>query len=347
MYSIFLLLFLTLTLIIFLIFLLKRRFTYIYAISITFFIIYLIYNPKISITGALNGMAICSTSIIPTLLPFLFCCNFLLYTNAIDIYNKFFSPIISRFFKISAHSSFAIISSYLCGYPIGAKFSSNLYTQNLINKNEYQKIISIASNASPLFLTSVVATVMLDSPSSGILLLIVSYASSIIIGIFLIKKEDSIYISNCIPSSTTQILIGEAIKKSIEDSVFTLLTLCGYIIIFSILISIIKNSSIFLLISSLIATLLNTSKELISAVLLGILEVTNGASLIKNLDISLTYKLCMISFLTSFGGLSIIAQTSSFFSKHNISFKKYFTLKLLQGFISFFIMFILCKVILI
>ena len=40
----------------------------------------------------------------------------------------------------------------------------------------------------------------------------------------------------------------------------------------------------------------------------------------------------LISFLCSFGGLSIIAQTTSFFYKENISIPKYFFTKLLKIF---------------
>ncbi|WP_297435100.1 sporulation integral membrane protein YlbJ [uncultured Clostridium sp.] len=344
MYSIFLLITLTLILIIFLTLIFQNKFNYIFSLILSLFIIYLIINPVISINSAIDGLTIFMKSIFPTLLPFLFCCNMLIYTNAINLYNKLFGFLFSKLFYLSQNSSFAVISSYLCGYPIGAKYSTTLFENKKITKSEFSRLISIASNASPLFLTSVVATSMLNNHKLGYLLLISSYFSSLIIALFLIKKEDSsrIISNSSLPSNIYS--FGESIKQSIEDSMLTLINLCGYIVIFSILIGILQDSIIFNNTLNILSNLFGIPSDILTSFSLGLLELTNGCKLISTLDIALSTKLCIISFLASFGGLSIITQTFSFFSKHKISFKKYFFLKFLQGLISATLMFFLCKV---
>ena len=94
----------------------------------------------------------------------------------------------------------------------------------------------------------------------------------------------------------------------------TLLKLCGYIVIFSILckpLSLLKNSIPF-----------------VSLLFGSILEVTNGISCIAGYGFSKEAMFLLCTTCTSFGGICGIAQTSSMISDTNLSMSVYIRDKL-------------------
>ena len=183
---------------------------------------------------------------------------------------------------------------------------------------------------------------MLGNSTLGYLLLIPSYLSAIIMGIITKnkKRENKLSLSKeAITENKSNFNIGEVIKKSIEDASLNILVLCGYVIMFSVIISIIKT--LFISTGTLrnLSSILNIPEGIFNGLFLGSIEVTNGCNIIASSNLSLFSKLLLLSFLSSFGGLSIIMQTSSFFYKENVSIIKYFLFKVLQGIIAFVLMF--------
>lgn len=307
-------------------------------------IIQIIINPKICIRSALTGAKLFFGNVFPSLFPFLVICNIIIYSNGIDIYSKLFGNIICRPLRLPKQCSFVLIVSALCGYPLGAKYSAQLYEKNIIDINTYEKLLNVASNASPLFLIGAVGTSMLGNPKIGYLLLISNYISCFIMGIVLKNKKVVMYKyipkNICKPELQN---IGSIFQKSIEDSTKTSLMIGGFITIFSVITHILKNNILFKYILSKL--FIQTSlKQIIESSILGLLEMTNGCSMISSISLNLLTKLIIISFLVSFSGLSIIMQVYSFTYKHKISIKKYIYKKLIQGFFSSLITALLYKI---
>lgn len=308
---------------------------------LTLIILYFLINPSESIKYALAGAKLFVTAIVPTTFPFMVICNLLMSFDGIKIYSKVLGPIICKPLKLSYSSSFAIVVSLLCGYPLGAKYSTELYKNHNISHSEFKRLLNIASNVGPLFLVGAVGTAMLSNTALGYILLIPNYLSIFIMGIITIKQEEITPLVEKNLSYSKPKNLGETIKNSIQDALNTILLIGGYVIMFSVIINIIKYNPISNIISYELGKITAIPKELLTGFLLGSIEITNGCNIISSSDINILSKLCILSFFSSFGGLSVIAQTSSFFYKYNISVTKYFLYKLLQGFISVIITFII------
>lgn len=303
----------------------------------------IIINPEISIIGATKGSDLFFKAIFPVLFPFLIICNLMIYTNSMKIISIIIGPIICKPLGLSNNSAFPLVASYICGYPLGAKYSSYVYTKKLISSDEFERLIFIASNASPIFLISTVGTTMLSSTKLGYLLLIPSYGATIITSLLFYKtnKQNFCEKSNS-KTFNEKFDFSLALKNSIEDAISTILSIGGYIIIFAVIINFCKESILIQYIINILANFSGINYNLINSFFLGSIELSNGCSLITtSLDIPLTLKLCLISFLAAFSGFSIISQTFSFLSKHNVKLSKYIFIKFLQGLISTLIMFIL------
>lgn len=318
---------------------------YVICSFITVFMIIFVLNLNISIYYVLEGGKLWITTLVPTIFPFTVLCNLLIFYDGIELYSKFIGPLICKPLGISKNCSFAIATSFLCGYPLGAMYSTNIYNDGYINRNEYIRLLNIATNCGPLFILGPVATIMLGNIKYGYLLLISNYFSVILIGI--ITKRRSRPITEVIKApKKASTSFGECLKNSIENATKTTISVGGFIILFSVIIGIIKNSHEISTVFYLLESLFKIPKDSLYSIFLGCIEITNGCNLIKVTALNISIKLSMISFLCSFSGFSIIAQVSSFITLKKVSIARYTALKFLQGIISFLITLIISVVLL-
>lgn len=101
--------------------------------------------------------------------------------------------------------------------------------------------------------------------------------------------------------------LGEILGESIKSSINLILTIGGFIVLFSVIISIFNTLGIF------------TGNPIFA----GILELTNG--------LKLSNDIVMSSVILGFGGLSIMLQVYSVISKYGLSIKPYLYGKCLQA----------------
>ena len=150
------------------------------------------------------------------------------------------------------------------------------------------------------------------------------------------------YVSSLAPQSSNPSLssLGEILGNSIKNATSTILMIGGFVVVFSVIISILNQSHILNGISSILSPALlsiGIPDELVKPLLSGIVELTNGVSLVaatlmKNVSINII--LC--AFLLGFGGISVLLQVFSIVSKCGLSIKKYALGKLLQGLLAAF-----------
>ena len=255
---------------------------------------------------------------------------------------KFQISLICKPLKLSKNSSFPIAASLICGYPLGCKYCCDLYNLGYIDKDEFTRLLNIASNASPMFLIGSVGATMFGNPKLGFILLIGNYLSPLVIGILTIPKGKKNTPITDIPVVQNKVNIGSALKTSIENSVNTTLQVGAFVIIFSIIISIVKNNAYISIVFQNIENFFKLPSSILYGSFLGSIEFTNGCKLISSSSLPLILKLSIISFICSFSGLSVVGQISSFIGNLDVSLCKYTLLKFIQGIISFFITFISC-----
>ena len=311
-------------------------------IIMTIFIVLFAANINSCINAALEGCKLWYKAILPTTFPFLIICNMLIYYDGIQLYSRFLGPLICKPLSLSKVCSFPIAASILCGYPIGAKYCADIYNMGYIEKEEYVRLLNIASNVSPLFLIGSVASALLNNSAVGYILLAASYISCIFIGILTQKKEtikNSSSSKNIYHQSKSN--MGIALKNSVENSITTVLNIGGFIIIFSVIISLIKTNLYFTVLIQNIEHFFNIPSNALYSVILGSVEITNGCNMLSSISIPLNLKLSLISFLCSFSGLAIIAQVLSFIGNTDIKISRYISFKFIQGFFSFIITYFL------
>ena len=311
----------------------------------SFIIIQFILEPNICIQYTISGAKLFFNAIFPSLFPFLVVINIIISYDGIRIYSKLLGNIICKPLKLPKECNFPLLISVLCGYPLGARYTCDLYEKNIIDLNTCERLLNIASNASPLFIIGSVGASMMLSTEIGYILLLSNILSCIFMG-FIIPSKYSLFklnyrSSNFSKNERTYTNIGMVLKSSIEDAMKNSLNIGGFIIVFSVITGMIKDNVIFNIVLNKLALIIGSSGNFIEGLLLGMLEMTNGCYLISSSNSNLYVKLPVISFLIAFSGLSIISQVYSYTYKYKVSIKKYITRKFIQGIISSFFTIIL------
>ena len=129
--------------------------------------------------------------------------------------------------------------------------------------------------------------------------------------------------------------LGEVLGNSINSSISTILLIGGFVVIFSVIISILNQIHLLDLLSKFINPILGfigVDLRFAKPVLYGIIELTNGVNMVSSITIKeISQNIILCAFLLGFGGFSVLLQVFSIVSKTDLSMKKYFIGKFMQG----------------
>ncbi|MBQ2917517.1 MAG: sporulation integral membrane protein YlbJ [Clostridia bacterium] len=310
-------------------------------ICICLFIIFLLIFSNANLSSAKAGLALWANSVIPSLLPFFIATELLGYTNIISVLGKLLNKLMRPLFNVPGEGAFPFIMGIISGYPMGAKIVSNFKAQGICTDEEAERLLAFTNNSGPLFIIGTVGIGLFKDTSIGILLFITHILACLTVA-FLFrfwksskryeKKGDSPLFSQP-PVSISN--LGEVLATSIMSAINTIFLIGGFIVLFSVVISILQNSGVLDTVSRLIHPILNILNIPLSfdnEIFTGLLEVTNGVCNIANItNKSISTNIIICAFLLGFGGISIMLQILSIVSKAKISIKPYIIGKLLQG----------------
>ena len=320
---------------------------YFFTVIFLLFTIMLIMFSATNLEAAKNGLVLWANSIVPTLFPFFIATELLCKTNFTQILGKYLNKLMKPIFNVPGESTLALILGIISGYPVGAKVVCNLYDKKICSKAEAERLIAFTNNSGPIFILGTVGICLLGNEKIGQTLLISHILSSLIVGFFFRywkKNQVNLTFRNYNSENTELIKIsnlGEILGDAIKKSIFTVLSIGGFVVLFSVVISVLTNSGILDIIANafqIIGIPYNFSMGLLS----GLIELTNGLQQTSLLFQTMpTQCILLCSFLLGFGGLSVLLQVYSIISKSKISIKSYFYGKILHGVISVILTYLL------
>lgn len=259
------------------------------------------------------GLRLCFEAVIGSVFPFMILTDLITETTlfrAPEVFRRLFE----KLFKINGEGVGAFLLGLICGFPTGVRMTKELFESDRISKDEFERLVALSSNMGPAFIISGVGIGLLGSVRAGLILYFSSVISAALTGmLFGIGKSVK---SVEAPRLSSSFSLVTSIKNATQNT----LSICGFIVFFSIL--------------SGLASILIKSPLTLSAVL-SFLEVSNAAKFISALNFQYeNLKFMLISFSVSFCGLSIFMQTKSFFSKPSFSSARFLLIKLAEGIIS-------------
>lgn len=325
-----------------------------------FLAVCLVVFSKTNLTAAKSGLTLWANNVVPSLFPFFVITELLSNTNIVQYVGKFFDKVMRPLFNVPGECAFAFIMGLISGYPTGGKVVADLRKQGLCTKDEGDRMLCFTNNSGPLFIISCVGIGLFGDTKTGILLLCTHILAGITVGIlfgklFTKKNKNSTYLSTTNREQfskkepITVSSLGSILGKSIQDAISTVLVIGGFIVIFSVIISILEQSHLLDMVSQIfkpILSIIGFSTSFAKPVLSGIIELTNGVSMVSSIPIkNISQSVILCAFLLGFGGFSVLFQVFSLLSKTDLSMKKYIIGKLLQGIIAAFYTFLALQLI--
>lgn len=214
------------------------------SIVITALIIILIRNSQLAKEGAIIGIKLCESTILPALLPILILTNIIIKSKCSVVFEKLFGRLCENLFKLPKCTAPAIIFGLIGGFPAGAILSNNLYYDGRIDDETLKRLMRFNFCGGLAFIITAVGQIRYSSPKIGLMLYISSVIPSILIGItnaFFVKEAP--YSSNAMRSD---LKLNDALIESVDSATKSVLIMSAYIILFSSLCNIfpIPNSYI-------------------------------------------------------------------------------------------------------
>ncbi len=253
----------------------KKAFSLLCILGVLGFGFLLLKEPTTGLEGAATGIALCGRVIIPSLFPFTFCVLFIIKSGLLKRLS-FINGLTQRLFGIAAPFFALFLLSLIGGYPLGSKMLNDYDA----DQKTASVMLCYCVNAGPSFIISAVGNVVFASRQIGLILFFAHIIPPFIMA-FLLRKK----LGTNVPSSTNpSIPAADNLVLSASESAQSLIGICSYVILFSIITSYLNRIAPLGYISML-------------------LEVTNGIYKTRNIYIA--------SALLGFSGISIWCQVFS------------------------------------
>ena len=287
-----------------------------FCLSFSCFLLYLLFFPETAVACARAGLMLWFNTLLPSMLPFMILSGIFMKAGFIEKLLALTKGFWKSVFHLTPMGGYGLLIGIFCGYPMGAKTAADLYQDHRISRQEACYLLTFSNHPGPAFLSSYLCVELLHRewlilPAYGILYLSSFFTS-------LLFRRCYSFDENSLPEfkrkeASAAFSWGEALDASIMNSFLSITKLGGYIILFSVLLTLLQE--------------IPWQRSFISA-LAPTLEVTNGILLLKNTvsDINICYP--AVTGLTAFGGFCSIAQTQCMLSGTDLRIFPYIIEKL-------------------
>lgn len=266
----------------------------------------LILDSQTAIVGASVGIDLCIRTVIPALFPF-FVLSVFLTGSILGTEFPLLRPI-GKLCGIPRGAETILLTGLVGGYPVGAQCVSQAYAAGQLSKADARRMLGFCSNAGPAFLFGM-SGLLFESKIIPLVLWIIHILSALITGMLLPNRSSSRAV---IPSSQ-HLSIGQALRKSLIITG----TVCGWVVIFRIILSFLERWFLWVVPPEL------------QVILTGFLELTNGYLDLSSIGVE-RFRFILASVFLAFGGGCVALQTASVTSQAGLDMGSYFPGKAIQ-----------------
>ncbi len=279
--------------------------------------------PTAAAEGVRRGLEICSSMVIPSLFPLMFCSLLFMRTGLAGMLSKPFAKPAARLLKLPECAGFVLLAAMCGGYPAGAAAVKEYYDNGELSGKQAERLSYFAFSAGPAFVLGAVGGVIYKNTRTGVMLLLVLCLSVLIVGtvlsLFSIRE-------NTVKDSKAKAYYDNPFVSSAVSAAKSLLSVCVFVMLFAYFMSIIQAVGADRLLSGILVKF-GVAESTAKAFLPCILEVSGGCIAASEAGFP------MVAFALGFGGLSVHFQVFSVLEGVPVSKVKFIIIRLLQGII--------------
>lgn len=250
------------------------------------------------------GLKLWFEKMIPSLLPFMILSGFIVRMRFTERISHVFSFVVNPLWRVRDNVIYCMFMGFLCGFPMGAKVTAELYEKQDITRKEAEYLLAFCNNIGPVYFCSFVLPLLkrelLFPYLFGMYGLPLLYSLVLRYTVCKDLNRPELNGHNPIKISQNKPECFAALEDSVGTSVKSILSLGGYMILFNLL-------------NILPHRILGKRISILSP----LLEITGGLSMLNG-------ALPLYCFVVlQFGGLCCIAQTFSCISDTDLSLTSY------------------------
>ena len=264
-------------------------------------------------TSVANAIDACLNSVVPSLMTFMTVATFIADSDCADVLAKAFGRTVRLLFNLPQNCTKAVLLSMLGGYPCGAKIISDMLKNGETDSKTAQRMLRFCINASPAYIVSAIGIGLFNSARIGAMICFSHLASSLLIGIVFRGRK----IPERPPSKPKRAKLSECFVKSVLDSTNAMLCISGFVITFSVVLTLLDETGITRGFCSLLQPITHNA-ETSRSVLYLLFDVVAGSR--SCIDCPPLTALLLCSAAVSLGGMSIWAQAAFYLSGQKINF---------------------------
>lgn len=275
--------------------------TVVYTLAFLILTYCILSHSALSLHYAFMGLNLWFQKMVPNLLPFMILSGCMVRMKLTEGFTSIVYFFVRPIYKVTRNVCYGMLMGFLCGFPMGAKTVQELYTRQMITKQEADYLLAFCNNIGPVYFISFVLPLL---QRQRILPYVFGmYGIPLLYGLFLrytffgSMQEKNITATELY---LNKISFFRELDDAISASVQSILSLGGYMILFNLF--------------NLLPHILMRKEPIFLAPLL---EISGGLSMLQAK--APLYTLLLLPF----GGLSCIAQTYSCLKGTSLSIAKY------------------------
>jgi len=329
----------------------RRAPAYIGAAIVAGLTLCLVLYPDASLEAAKSGLNLFLTVVFPSLLPFFILSEIMLGMGVVHFIGVLFEPLMRPLFNVPGEGAFAMSMGLAAGYPMDAVITARFRNMNLCNRVEGERLLAFTNTADPLFIFGAVAVGMFAMPALGGVLALAHYLSAISVGLVF-----RFYGRRASPSSregrrSGHVLgraaralvkakeedgrpIGRLAGDAVNDSVKTLLMICGFIMLFSAFVAIAEKVGLAQVLGWPFVVLfegLGLSPDLVRSAVAGIFEIDIGTVAASQAAAPFVQRALIAGVIIAWSGLSVHSQVAAVITGTDIRMGPYVLARLMHA----------------
>lgn len=293
--------------------------------AILLLFVLLIISSKTALSLATLGLTLWFENMVPTLLPFMILSGILTGFGLQELLCRPFRRCFGRLFHTTPNGAYCIIMGFLCGFPMGAFCVADLYQKGRLSKEESVRLIPFCNNIGPVYFYSFAVPLLgLTAPAYRVIPLLTfgMYGIPLLYGLLSSQfhaihrhpteqrrhtdprhsvKTDGKTSARMRSRDEAQPSLFAVMDEAISHAGSSMLRLCGYMILFNILM---------LPLYSLHAN------GIFSGILHSVFEISGGIRILQGYLVLMPEKKMLLQFFMltalSFGGLCCAGQSDCF-----------------------------------
>ena len=321
--------------------------------------------PEAALSASIRGIAIWWEVLFPSLFTFFVLSEILLGFGVVHFFGTLLDPLMRPVFRIPGIGGFVMTMGFVAGYPVGARLTSQLREQGLVNRSEGERLVAFTTSSDPIFLIGAVSVGFFHNVAVAPLLASAHYGSAMLVGI-LMRFHDRHVPATPAPADQPERgqtrrlqasliamhkarladgrTFGTLLQDAIQSSLRLMFVVGGLVVFFSVMMEVLSQVGAIPRLAASIEALMRLfglPSVLSGAIVSGLFEVTLGAREAGMAGGALLHQLAIAAWVLSWGGLSVHAQIASLISRTGMRYGPFLVARLLHSILAVLLVYML------